>query len=161
MTTAGHSANADNPTLGIILIVTGMFAISVNDMLIKLLAGAYPLHQIVFARSAIGLLICLVIVALDGGLAILKTPRPLLHMLRGLLIVIANTAFFLGFVIMPLADVTALFFVAPLLITLLSMPLLGERVGARRIGAVVVGFIGVVIMIQPGSGCCRAATPAP
>lgn len=145
------TAHSDNPTFGIALVIVGMLAISVNDMLIKQLAGSYPLHEIIFARASIGLTICLVLVAFDGGLAILRTDKPLLHALRGTLIVVANMSFFLGIAAMPLADATAMFFVAPLFITLLSIPILGERVGARRLVAVVIGFAGVLIMLQPGS----------
>ena len=148
---SGTSSSTDNPTLGIALIVIGMFAISINDMLIKDLSGGYPLHEIIFARSAIGLVLCLVIVAFDGGLAVLKTSTPFLHALRGILITIANMTFFLAIAAMPLADATALFFVAPLFITILSVPLLGEKVGGRRLLAVFAGFAGVVVMLQPGS----------
>ena len=60
-------------------------------------------------------------------------------------------AFFTALAVMPLADATALFFVAPLFITLLSVPFLGETVGLRRIGAVLVGFLGVLVMLGPGA----------
>jgi S-adenosylmethionine uptake transporter len=66
-----------------------------------------------------------------------------------LLVVIANMCFFAAFAVLPLADATALFFVAPLFITLLSIPILGEKVGPLRMGAVVFGFLGVVIMQRP------------
>jgi S-adenosylmethionine uptake transporter len=63
--------------------------------------------------------------------------------------VVANLSFFTALAVLPLADTTALFFVAPLFITLLSIPLLGEKVGFRRISAVSVGFIGVLVMQRP------------
>lgn len=133
-------------SLGITFILVAMFAISINDMLIKQLSGGYPLHQIVFIRSAIGLAITLVLVRFEGGLSILKTRHPVLHTIRGLLVVIANMSFFVALSALPLAEVTALFFVAPLFITVLSIPILGEKVGPMRLGAVIVGFIGVLIM---------------
>lgn len=135
--------------LGILCVLIGVFCISINDMLIKELSGSYPLHQIVFARSGIGILISLIIVQYEGGLGILRTNTPWQHALRGILIVIANMTFFVGLAVLPLADVTALFFVAPLFITLLSIPILGERVGVLRLSAVAVGFAGVVIMQRP------------
>jgi S-adenosylmethionine uptake transporter len=85
----------------------------------------------------------------EGGLPALRTDQPFLHILRGVLIVIANMSFFMALAVMPLADATALFFAAPLFITLLSIPILGEKVGPLRLGAVFVGFIGVVIMQRP------------
>ncbi|MEL7114570.1 MAG: DMT family transporter [Pseudomonadota bacterium] len=135
---------------GILFILFGVFCISINDMLIKLLSGDYPLHQMVFVRSAIGIAFTLVLVQLEGGWRILKTNRPWLHMLRGLMIVFANMTYFMALAVMPIADATALFFVAPLFITLLSIPVLGEKVGVRRIGAIVVGFLGVLLMVRPG-----------
>jgi S-adenosylmethionine uptake transporter len=126
-----------------------MFAISINDMLIKRLSGGYPLHEIVFARSFIGILISLVLVQMEGGFGILRTRHPFAHSVRGLLIVIANMTYFVALAAIPLADATALFFAAPLFITLLSIPILGEKVGPMRIAAVVVGFLGVIIMQRP------------
>ncbi|MCC0048926.1 MAG: DMT family transporter [Rhodobiaceae bacterium] len=146
-----NASHTDNATLGIALIVVAMLAISINDMLIKQLAGGYPLHEIIFARATIGLILCLILVAFDGGLSILRTDKPFLHALRGMLIVIANMTYFLAIAAIPLADATALFFVAPLFITLLSIPILGEKVGGRRLVAVVIGFAGVLVMLQPGS----------
>lgn len=137
------------PTAGIVFILVGMVAISVNDMLIKSLSGGYPLHQIVFTRSAIGLVFSLAVVQVEGGFRILKTRHPWLHLLRGVMVVVSNMTYFVALAVMPLADATALFFVAPLFITLLSVPILGERVGPMRIGAVIVGFLGAVIMMRP------------
>ncbi|MEO9649317.1 MAG: DMT family transporter [Roseobacter sp.] len=136
-------------TLGILYILVGIVAISVNDMLIKQLSGGYALHEIVFFRSGLGLLFSLFLVRMEGGWHILKTQKPFLHMLRGLLIVLANMSFFAALAALPLADATALFFAAPLFITLLSIPLLGESVGVLRLGAVIVGFLGVLIMQRP------------
>ena len=144
VTPAGSSA-----TSGIAFILVGMVAISINDMLIKQLSGDYPLHQMVFIRSAIGIVFSLMLVQYEGGFGILRTKTPMLHIIRGLLVVVSNMTFFTALAVIPLADATALFFVAPLMITLFSIPLLGERVGPLRMGAVIVGFVGVVIMMRP------------
>ena len=135
--------------LGILFVLAGVVAISINDMLIKQLSGDYPLHEIVFLRSFIGIAFSLAFVQLEGGWHILKTRRPFLHLLRGLLIVASNMTYFVALAAIPLADATALFFAAPLFITLLSIPLLGEKVGILRMSAVLVGFVGVVIMQRP------------
>lgn len=143
------NAALSRPGLGIAFILAAMTAISINDMLIKQLSGGYPLHQMVFCRSAIGIVFSLILVQFEGGWSILKTATPWLHGLRGLLIVFANLSYFTALAAVPLAEATALFFIAPILITLLSIPLLGERVGIYRIGAVVAGLLGVVLMLQP------------
>ncbi len=134
---------------GILFIVLAMMAISVNDVLIKLLSGDYPLHQMVFIRSMIGICFSLVMVQVEGGLSILRTRRPFLHALRCLLIVVANLTYFTALAAVSLAEATALFYIAPLMITLLSIPFLGEKVGPFRLGAVTVGFLGALIMLEP------------
>lgn len=139
----------DNPALGILLICLGVLAISVNDLLIKWLSGGYPLHQMVFTRSAIGLFFTFGFVFWEGGLRLLRSKTPGIHALRGLLVVVANMTFYAAVAVLPLGQATALFFVAPLFITLLSIPILGEKVGPLRLGAVIVGFLGVLVMQQP------------
>lgn len=139
----------DRPTLGIALICLGVAVISVNDLLIKVLSGGYPLHQMVFFRSAIGLVFTMGFVMAEGGPSILRTRTPGIHALRGVLVVGANMTFYAAVAVLPLAQATALFFVAPLFITLLSIPMLGEKVGLPRLSAVVIGFVGVAVMQQP------------
>lgn len=141
-----------NPTAAVAFILIGIVAISVNDMLIKLLSGDYALHQMIFTRSAIGIVFSLVLVQLEGGWRILATDQPRLHLLRGMLIVVANLTYFAALAVMPLAEATSMFFVAPLMIVLLSIPILGEKVGALRIGSAFVGFVGVVLISRPWAG---------
>jgi S-adenosylmethionine uptake transporter len=156
--TSGTLQSPDNPSVGIVFILLGMVCISFNDMLIKHLSGDYPLHQMVFVRSAIGIVFSLIILQFEGGFSLLRTSRAWLHLLRGLCVVGANMAFFAALAVLPLANATALFFVAPLFITLLSIPFLGEKVGLRRLGAVAVGFLGVVVMMHP-TGMDDSAAP--
>ncbi len=137
------------PGLAILLIFLGIFCISINDMLVKTLSGGYPLHQIIFIRSAIGIVFSLMMVQIEGGWRILKTDRPGLHFVRGIMVVVANMCYFLALAVIPLGDATALFFAAPLFITLLSIPILGEKVGPVRWSAVLIGFVGVVLMQRP------------
>jgi S-adenosylmethionine uptake transporter len=144
-----RTAPLNRSTAGIACILVGIFCISLNDLMIKLLSGGYPLHQIILARSGIGILFSLLFVHFEGGWRILKTKQPFLHTLRGVLIVVSNMTYFVALAALPLADATALFFAAPLFITLLSIPILGEKVGVLRMGAVLVGFVGVIIMQRP------------
>lgn len=148
--TALDETSAGSSTRAIAFILAGMICISVNDMLIKLLSGGYPLHQMVFVRSVIGIAASFVLLRLEGGLILLRTDRPALHAVRAGLIVLANMLFFLALSAMPLGAATALFFVAPLFITLLAIPVLGEPVGRQRLVAVGVGLLGVGIMVAPG-----------
>jgi S-adenosylmethionine uptake transporter len=142
---------AHNPRLGIAFVCAGMAFISINDVLIKQLSGGYPLHEVVFIRSLVAIVFSLTVLQFEGGFAALRTKDWALHTLRGLGMVVANMALFAAMAAIPLADATALFFVAPLFITVLSIFFLGEKVGIRRISAVVVGFLGVIIMLRPGS----------
>jgi len=134
----------------ILFILIAMVGISINDMLIKFLSSGYPLHQMVFVRSAIAMVATLVLLKLEGGWRLLRTDQPVLHAVRALLIVIANMAFFAALAVMPLGAATALFFVAPLFITLLAIPVLGEPVGRHRMTAVLIGLLGVAVMMAPG-----------
>ena len=142
----------NRPLLGILCMSVGMFCISINDMAVKTLSGGYPLHEIVLIRSVLGLAITLAIVPFEGGYAALRVGRPGLHAARVGFIIFANSAFYAGLVAMPLATASALYFVAPLFVTLLAIPVLGERVGPRRIGAVVAGFAGVLVILGPELG---------
>lgn len=142
----------DTTRLGIICMLVGMFLISINDMLIKSLSGGYPLHQIVFLRSSIGIIMTFGILIWEGGPRLLRTGKPVLHILRAGFVVLANSAIYAALVAMPLATANAIYFVSPLFVMLLSIPILGEQVGPRRMGAAVIGFVGVLIMILPEMG---------
>ena len=137
-------------TRAIVFILAAMLCITVNDTLIKFLSDGYPLHQMVFVRSVIGIAATSALLRMEGGLRLLRTSRPGLHAVRAGLIVVANMTFFAALSIMPLGAATALFFVAPLFITVLAIPVLGEPVGLPRIVAIVVGLGGVGVMMAPG-----------
>ncbi|MGB3246386.1 MAG: DMT family transporter [Sulfitobacter sp.] len=144
-----NSAAPSTARLGILCMIAAMSLISVNDMLIKSLSGDYPLHQLILMRSGVGILFTLVLLKMEGGFALLRTGRPGLHLLRALLIVFANSSLYAAIAALPLATANALYFVAPLFVTLLSIPVLGEHVGPRRLGAIGVGFAGVLLMLGP------------
>jgi drug/metabolite transporter (DMT)-like permease len=154
-------SRANARTRGILCIIGAAFFLTANDSIIKWLSPTYPLHEIVLVRAVTALTITLLLVQLEGGFRILRTRRPALHLLRGLLIVVANMAFFLGLASLPLAEATALFFVAPLFITALSVFVLGEPVGPRRWLAVAAGLLGVVVMLRPGLEAVRFAAFLP
>lgn len=148
--------------IGVACAIVAWFTFSLNDMGIKLLSGDYALHQIVLIRALVGItLTLLVFVPLEGGLSLLSTRRPVMHLLRGSCVVCANLAFFTGLATIKLAEATAIFFIAPLMITAMSALLLGEWVGPRRWLAVAVGFIGVLVMLRPGTDAFKIAALLP
>jgi S-adenosylmethionine uptake transporter len=146
---------------GILFVLVGVFLFSVQDLLVKAISGSYAVHQIVFVRSLVAIVLLLLIVRLEGGLALLQTRRPVLHLVRASAMFVAYTCFYLGLAALSLADTVALFFVAPLFVTALSVPLLGEKVGSRRWIAVSVGFLGVVVMMRPGASALEPASIFP
>ena len=148
--------------LGAICASISVIFFSINDVAIKFLSGGYALHQVVLIRSVIGLLIIVAVIApMTTGWAIARTKKLKMHMLRGLCVVFANMTFFLGLAAMPLADAVAIFFISPLVITLFSVLFLGEVVGPRRWAAIAVGFIGVVVMMRPGTQAFQVASLLP
>lgn len=138
------------------------FCFSFNDMGIKLVSNDYAVHQVVLIRSLVGLAAFLsVIMPLSGGWAVLRTKRPLIHMARGLCVVIANTCLFLGLAALPIADAVAIYFVAPLAVAVMSVIFLGEHVGPRRWAAIAVGFAGVLLIVKPGTTAFQIASLLP
>lgn len=148
--------------LGALCATVAVVFFSINDVAIKFLSGGYALHQVVLIRSVIGLVIILAIIApLTNGWSIARTKRLPMHMLRGLCVVLANMTFFLGLAAMPIADAVAIFFISPLVITIFSVVFLGETVGPRRWAAIAVGFLGVLVMMRPGTQAFQLASLLP
>ncbi len=121
------------------------------DLCAKALLVDYSLVQFVFLRSLIGVSIFLLIAKQFGGLSSLITARWRWHLLRTFLSTCTMFAFFYGLANMPLVDALTLGFTAPLMVTALSVPFLGEHVGWRRWAAVIAGFVGVLIILRPGA----------
>lgn len=114
---------------------------------------ANPLHplELVFFRNIFGV-IAIAPVFMRSGLTILKTRRIGLHLSRAVIQSIGMMSFFVGLTLIPLTEVTALSFSAPLFATVLAIFVMGERVRIRRISALIIGFAGVLIVLQPGVG---------
>lgn len=126
------------------------------DACAKLLGEGYAISQVILARNGIGALAVLAFVlVVNGGLATIRPRRIDLLLLRTLFGLGAGFLFFAGLRFLPLADAFAIAFTAPLFITGLSAPLLGERIGGRRWAAVILGFGGVLVLIQPGTASFR------
>lgn len=136
----------------VLLIVAAAAVFSVSAVFVKLLGGEIPLAQLVFCRNIFALPVLLPLLLRAGGLAALRTRHPGLHALRLAGGLGGMFGAFYGYAHLPLATVTALGFTMPLFLTLLAIPFLGERVGPRRGTAVLVGFMGVLLMTDPFGG---------
>ena len=135
--------------LAVTFALTAWLCISLNDVVMKLLSNSYPLHQLVLIRSVGGLFLSLLILRFEGSWHLLKINKKFLLFFRCLMMVSANLFYFTALVILPLADATALFFVAPIFISVLSSILLNETIGKRRITAIVIGLFGIIIVMRP------------
>lgn len=140
------------------LLTTALF--TSLDATAKYLAQDYPVPQVLWARFSFHLLF--VAAFLGARLSVtLRSDRLGLQMLRSLLMLVTTGMFFFAVRSLPLADVVAIMFVGPLFVTALSVPLLGDYVGPRRWAAVVVGFIGALIIVRPGSGITQGLAVLP
>lgn len=142
---------ADMPVRGMALAVVGALLLPAMDAVAKLLgqSGAMSPGQVTFFRFAIQTAFCLVWLLAAGGVAALRSNRFGINFVRGMVLGAASLFFFVALKYMPLADAIAVFFVEPLILTLLSFLVLREPVGWRRVAAVIVGFGGALIVIQP------------
>ena len=144
--------------IGWMLLTMALYA-SMNAIA-KHLMLTYPVPQVVWARYAFQML--LVVLLLRGRLPRVMAARGLkLQLGRSLLLLCSTALFFSGLRVIPLADANAIMFVGPLLVTALSMPLLGERVGPRRWAGVAIGFMGALIIIRPGAAVMHEAVLLP
>jgi len=144
--------NRDDSTVrAISLMMIGVAGGLGLDLCAKGLLTSYSLQQFVFLRSLIGLSIFFLIGRQFGGIRSLVTSKWRWHLLRTFLATCTMFGFFYGLAHMPLVDALTLGFTAPLMVTALSVPFLGEHVGWRRWTAVILGFVGVLIILRPGA----------
>ena len=142
----------------ILTICAGVAFLAANDAIAKLLVERYDPFQIVFLRNLIALPMVSAVVLYMIGMSGFVTSHLRIHALRGILMLAGGYTFFKGLEALALAEATALVFSAPIFITALSVPLLGEEVGWRRWIAVLVGFVGVLIIVQPGGSTFQLAS---
>jgi len=134
---------------GAMILVFGLFLFSIQDIIIKHFSSNYSVLQIVFVRGLIALGLFLLLFKFMRETISLRSRRPRLMIARGLLGFASYTCYYLAVAAMPLAEVVAITFTMPLFVTAMSALILGEKVGIRRWTAVVVGFIGVLIILSP------------
>lgn len=141
-----------SPAAGVAFMSASVFLFTLMSVIVKELSDRVPLPEVVFFRNAAGMLPVMIAVFWSGGLANLRTERFMGHLGRAVVGVSAMSMLFWSFALLPLADATAINYTAPLFLTALSVPLLGEKVGVYRWGAVLAGFAGMLVMLRPGDG---------
>ncbi|MDP5240454.1 DMT family transporter [Uliginosibacterium sp. 31-16] len=142
---------APHPLRGVALFACAVFLFACLDTTIKHLTVNFSVPLLAFVRYFMHLLLMLAIVAPRHGLKMAQARRPGLVILRALCLVVMTLFMMFGLKRLPLAEATAIGFVAPLLVVLLARPLLGERIGLLRLLAVLSGFGGVLLVARPGS----------
>lgn len=136
----------------ILCLVAGIAIFSVQDLILKLLSGSYPLHEAMMLRSVTAIPCMLAITWwFDGSLRTLVSRSWPAMLARGILNFLAYTAYYLALAALPMATTVALYFTAPLIIVVLSVVMLHETVSLRRRLAVAMGFAGVLILVRPGA----------
>lgn len=153
---AGHlmvknmtTTNANAKGIGFLLIA--LLIGSLQSVAVKWMGGNYSVLQIVTLRTLIALPFALLFFRLEGRRGLPTTQQPKLEYMRGFLLFLSYTTYMMGLAALPLADVEALRFSGPLLITILSVVMLRETVELRRWLALLVGFMGVLLIVKPGS----------
>ena len=149
---------SENPLLGISTMLLSVFLFSMMDATVKWLGGSYPTQQIMFFRCAVAMIPVSIIIYSRGGLPILKTQQPGMHLLRSLLGVSAMGFAFYALSLMRLADAISILHATPIIMTALSVLILKEAVGVHRWSAVLAGFIGMLIVVRPGEGMIESGS---
>ena len=126
----------------------GMFFFSIADAQSKFLTASLPAIQIAWARWLV-LFCCVAVFICIRGVKVLETKHTFLQIFRGVTVALSAAFFTIGLSFVPLADAVAITFIAPIIVTILSAYLLGERVGKRRWIAVIIGFFGTIMITQP------------
>lgn len=119
--------------------------------LVQVLGPRYAVEQIVWARTITHLIFIVALFAPRHGAALIRTAAPKWQLARSIALLISTLCFFTGVRHLPLAKAASISFTAPLIVTLLAWPMLGERIKLDRLAAVVVGMIGVLVVVRPGS----------
>ena len=142
------SKNNNNPK-GIILILIAMLVFSVQDGIMKYIFNFVSLYEVYLIRTIVSFVLIIIFLKIRNKPIIFKSHYPILTFCRVILFFFGFSSFYISLTILPLGTATALFFVTPFLITIFAHFFLKEKIGPRRWSAVVVGFIGVYIALNP------------
>ena len=136
--------------LGILLMTLGMFSLSINDIIYKNLTMNFPVWEAVFFRAFSGSIISLYLVY-HSGINSIKTKKPVRHFVRAFSAVGCVVLYIFGIKYLLLSENIAIAHSAPIIAALLAVPILGEKIGMHRILAITIGFVGVLVIIKPGT----------
>jgi drug/metabolite transporter (DMT)-like permease len=146
------SSAASAPHKAAILMISAVFCFSVLNAAIKALEEQYSIVQIVVFARILSPLLAIWIAMRIGGLAILRTKRPMEHLLRGLIALCSMASFIYALGHMTVSKAVTINFAAPLFVAILAIVVLGEKVGPRRWAAILIGFVGVLVIVRPDDG---------
>jgi drug/metabolite transporter (DMT)-like permease len=138
-------------TKGIVYALSAAFILGLMGVVAKLLGNHLSPLDIIFYRNIVAVILVLISLFFIKKLYLLKTKRPYAHLTRTIIGTITNVLIVWSFILMPIATATSLHFTAPLFVSLLSYPLLKEKVGRFRITFILIGFLGVIVIAQPES----------
>lgn len=136
---------------GALFALCGFAIFAVHDVLVRVVGGSFSPFQMLFFTSLLSFPLLTIVLVQDTTEGTMRPLHPWWVALRSLVMVGASICAFFAFATLPLAQVYAVLFMVPLLVTLMSIPLLGEKVGPHRAVAILVGLIGVIVVVQPGS----------
>ena len=162
---ASGGVRIEDPLRGILLIVPAMICFSASDTTSKFLTQSLPPIEIAWIRYATYAAMMLPALLRPGAggisLAGMRTRQPALQALRGLGVVTSSILFIVGLQTLPMAVAAATSFCSPIFITILCIPMLGEKVGLRRWGAVVAGLLGVLVVVRPATSAFQPGVVFP
>jgi len=149
MSTAAAAFDTSRSKEGMVCLSLGLLLFSFQDMTIKSFSDQYSVLQIVFIRSGIATLLLCIFAAMTQGLNIIIAKQPGVLLFKGFVYFFAFTSYYMAFPMLPIADVVAVTFLAPIIVTILSIVLLKEKVSAKLWLAVIAGFLGVLLVVGP------------
>ena len=153
-------APTHNNARGAVFALLAFGIYSTHDVVVKFLGGVYSPFQVIFFSTLFGFPIVTIMLMRDATDGNLRPRHPWWSLLRTGAAVLSTTLVFYAFSVLPLAQTYAIVFAAPLLITVLAIPILGERVGWHRSAAVLVGLVGVIVVLRPGATTLTAGHAA-
>ena len=145
----GRMPTKNNNPRGIILILLAMMVFSIQDSIMKYIYNYVSLYEVYLVRTLVSFVLIILFLKITNKPIVFKTQYPLLTLCRVILFFFGFSSFYISLTVLPLATATALFFVTPFLITIFAHFFLKEEIGPRRWSAVVIGFIGVYITLNP------------
>ncbi|MDP1700141.1 MAG: DMT family transporter [Aestuariivirga sp.] len=142
---------------GIASLTFGVMLFSTQDAIIKSISHDHAVTLAMAIRCIVALPLLLILVHFECGIAKLRSPLFWALVMRGGILLVAYTTYYMALPALPLAEAIALFFAAPIIVTILSVPMLGEKVSGQSWAAIALGFIGVLVILQPGTALFNPA----